>query len=62
MEIFIREGQKLLEIERNIEKEVSKCEFWGDLELSVEELDILKERLRAVFNMRGNSVYSLCKV
>ena len=57
----IKEGQSLTIIEKNIEKEVGRCEFWGDLELSVEELEVLKNRIRDFFVFRDVSVYYMCK-
>lgn len=61
MKNSICETQSLGEIEMNIVKEVHKCEFWGDLELSSEELDILKDKLRNEFSTSGTSVYFICK-
>ncbi len=28
-------------------REVSKCEYWGDLELSYDELEVLKSRIQS---------------
>ena len=49
MENAIYEGQSLTNIEKAIEREIPKCEFWGDLELSVDELNILGHRIRDFF-------------
>ena len=42
MGISIQEGQSLRTIENNISEVVSECEYWGDLDLTYDETEILK--------------------
>lgn len=61
MENPIQLGQTLKTIEQNIKAEIAKYEFWGDLELSFDETDILKERINAVLGNSGVDVGYMCK-
>ena len=61
MQNTILAGQSLNTIEKNIEAEISNCEYWGDLELSYDELEVLKERLQAVLSRDGVTISYICK-
>lgn len=54
-------GQTLSAIEKNIENEISQCEFWGDLELSFDEMEVIKERFNAVLARESVTVSYVCK-
>ena len=62
MENSILPGQTLKEIELNIEKEISTYEYWGDLELTFTELDILKEQLKNMLATEGATISRVCKM
>lgn len=61
MENPIQSGQSLKTIEQNIQAEIAKYEFWGDLELSYDETEILKERINTVLGNNGVDVGYICK-
>ena len=61
MENPIRLGQSLKIIEQNIQAEIAKYEFWGDLELSYEETERLKERISAVLGSKGIDIGYVCR-
>ena len=61
MQNTILAGQSLNTIEKNIEAEISNYEYWGDLELSYDELEVLKERLQAVLSRDGVTISYICK-
>ena len=61
MQKTILSGQSLNTIEKNIEAEISNYEYWGDLELSFDELEVLKERLQAVLSQDGVTISYICR-
>lgn len=61
MENPIQSGQSLKTIEQNIQAEIAKYEFWGDLELSYDETDILKERINTILGNNGVDVGYVCR-
>ncbi|MCR5237362.1 MAG: hypothetical protein K6E34_09215, partial [Lachnospiraceae bacterium] len=61
MENPIIAGQSLNSIEQNIANEIEKYEYWGDLELSFDELEVLKERFNAILARDGVTVNYICK-
>ena len=61
MQNTILAGQSLNTIEKNIEAEISNCEYWGDLELSFDELEVLKERLQTILSRDGVTINYICK-
>lgn len=60
MDKTIIEGQSLGTIEKIIEQEVSKCEYWGDLELSYDELEILKNRIVIILSKDSVTIDYIC--
>lgn len=54
-------GQNLQEIEALIQNEVSVCEFWGDLGLSVGEFDALGDHIRSALSRSLSGVDLMCK-
>ena len=56
MENKIVAGQSLQSIEKTIEEEVKSCEYWGDLELTVDELDVIKERFQTILSRDGVTI------
>ncbi|MCR5020828.1 hypothetical protein [Ruminococcus sp.] len=61
MENPIIEGQSLKTIESNIQTEIGKHEFWGDLELSFDELEILRGRLKSVLDVNSVTISYICR-
>ena len=61
MENKIVAGQSLQSIEKTIEEEVKSCEYWGDLELTVDELDVIKERFQTILSRDGVTISYVCK-
>lgn len=61
MSNIILERWSLGKFEKILEYRVSKCEFWGDLEFSYDELEVLKERLKAILSVDGVTINYLCK-
>ena len=60
MSNIILDGESLGRIEKILEDRVSKCEFWGDLELTFDELEVLKERLKVILSVGGVTINYLC--
>lgn len=54
-------GQNLQEIEALIRDEVSVCEFWGDLSLSVEEFEALGNSIRVALSNSLSGIDLICK-
>lgn len=54
-------GQNLQNIEALIRDEVSVCEFWGNLDLSMEEFEVLGDCIRSLFSRTSANVDLLCK-
>lgn len=48
-------------IEQNIQEEISKHEFWGDLELTYDETEILKDKISAILNNSSVDIAYMCK-
>lgn len=61
MQNAILMGQSLSTIEKNIENEIAQCEFWGDLELTFDELEVIKERLKVILDQRGVTISHVCR-
>lgn len=61
MENPIQAGHSLKIIEQSIQTEISRHEFWGDLELTYDETEILKDRIRAVLGNDGVDLSYICK-
>ena len=62
MALGILEEQALSSIEKTIIGTISKCEFWGDLELTYDEMEILKHRIKDILSSDKVSISSLCKM
>ncbi len=61
MKNSIVEGQTLKKIEKNIESEITDCEYWGDLDISYEEVEALKERLKVVLHADNVTPGYVCR-
>ena len=57
----ITTDQNLQEIEALIRDEVSACEFWGNLDLSMDEFEVLGDCIRSFFTRTSANVELLCK-
>ena len=57
----ITTDQNLQEIETLIRDEVSACEFWGNLDLSMDEFEVLGDCIRSFFARTSANVELLCK-
>ena len=62
MGVGIQEGQSLSLMEKKIMHAVQGREFWGDLELSFDEVEILKERLKDILSTEQVFIDNLCKM
>lgn len=52
----------LREIEKIIKKEIPQCEYWGDLDLSYEEYEILLQAIRGLFHNNSLPLDNLCGI
>ena len=62
MGISIQEGQSLRTIENNISEVVSECEYWGDLDLTYDETEILKEIIKKTLSGKGIPIGYFCRM
>lgn len=48
-------------MEKNIATEIAGYEFWGDLGVSFEEFEALRERMKDILSVDGVDIKSICK-
>lgn len=60
MQNTIVSGQSINTIENSIKNEIQECEFWGDLDLTYDELEIMKDCFRSLILKDGVTISNLC--
>ena len=57
----IQPGQSLKTIEKNIEIELLLCDFWGDLDLSLDEYEVIRDRLSVLLENTTMNIDLVCR-